>query len=135
MVELSLPRFATSTGNRLFFLPGVTERQTFVPPESKDRRSQVLFQYAYVDFDSVIYMIPSTYAVEALPAEIHLESSIGTFASSTEPAGGNLLVFRRRLEIHTPQVPADRYTEYRDFFAGVAKSDRSQVVLVRKAAR
>ncbi|MBE0559202.1 MAG: hypothetical protein IH628_18390 [Proteobacteria bacterium] len=136
MLELSLPRFATSTGNRLFFYPGAMERQTWVPPESKDRRSiLIVSEYAYMDSDSIVYKIPSTYTVEALPAGVQLETSFGSFASSTEPAGENLLVFRRRVEIRTPQIPAAHYDECRNFFAEVAKSDRSQVVLIRKASR
>lgn len=136
MAELSLPRFATSTRSRLFFTPGAFDRVTWVLPDIQDLRSGIILShYAFVTSDSIIYMIPSTYVVEAMPAVTRLETSFGSFHSSTEPAGDNLLLYRRRVEVRLPSVTADRYEECKHFFNSMVKADRSQVVLVRKALR
>ena len=135
VVDLALPRFATATGNRLFFLPAAMERRTTIPPESRDRRSPIIFDYAFLDSDSLIYTVPPNYSIEALPSAFRTEASFGSFMSSTERSGDSCLIFKRRLEVHAPHVPSEQYNEYRTFFSNVAKADRAQVVLVRTSAR
>jgi hypothetical protein len=91
----------------------------------------VRFSYPYHDVDSIYYKTPDGFAIEALPDEMNVVSSFGNFSLKVIKQDQGIL-YIRSLEIKDYQVPAENYNEYREFFAEVAKADRSQVVLVKK---
>ncbi|MGE5401124.1 MAG: DUF3857 domain-containing protein [Ignavibacteriales bacterium] len=132
-VGLFLPKYASQSGKRMFFQPNLMERRTSVPRDVVLRVSPVRVKYPYYDVDSVYYNIPAGYAVEAIPAEVNLASSFGNFNSKTRVMNDTLIVYTRMLEIKAYSVPALNYAEYRQFFADVVKSDRAQIVLVKKS--
>jgi len=131
-VQLVLPRYANASGSRIFFNPNIEERRTYIPKDIQKRYSPIRFEYPYIDIDTIYYSIPKGYSIEMLPEEVSLESSFGKFISTTKPLGDTSIAYTRYLEIETYSIPAGNYSEYRNFFAGVVKSDRGQVVLVKK---
>lgn len=131
-MRLSLPRYGSTSGERIFFNPNLMQRQTYVPPERSQKLSPVRFRYPFIDSDSIVYRIPRGYACEALPSPANLAPSFGSFQSNVRCIGDTVLVFTRELEITKVLIPPEMYTEYRSFFASAVKADRSQVVLVRK---
>jgi hypothetical protein len=131
-LELDLPRFASRSGERIFFKPNLMERRTYVPPALERRLSPIRHSYPYQDKDSIVYIIPSGYALESLPAEIHLKTSFGSFDSKTAISGDSLVVYTRCVRIQEYTVPAGNYSEYRKFWSNVANADRAQVILIRK---
>ena len=131
-LDLSLPRYASVTGKRIFFQPNAMERRTFVPPDVSVRLSPIKFTYPYYDVDSLYYSIPSQYSAESIPPDVFLVSSFGTFRSKTIALGDSAIIYTRSLEIRDYTIPAKNYAEYRKFFADIVKADRAQVVLVRK---
>lgn len=130
--QVTLLKYATATGSRIFFQPNIQERRTYVPKDINKRYSPISFDYPYLDIDSVCFSLPKGYTIETLPGDIKIESSFGRFISSSKPVGDSSIVYARCLEINTYSISADNYTEYRNFFAAVAKSDRAQIVLVKK---
>lgn len=131
-LQLSVPRYVSRSGDRLFFLPNLMERETYIPPQVTRRLSPVRYSYPYLDIDSIYYIIPNGYTPESIPTKVHLVSSFGQFSSKTYPLGDTAIVYTRSLEIQTYSIPPDHYTEYRKFFSDIVKADRAQVVLVKK---
>ena len=131
-LNLSLPKYATISGSRIFFNPNLMERRTYVPKEVSQRLSPIRFIYPYHDIDTIVYKIPKGYKIEGKPEELNLVSSFGNFSSKVSKYGDDEILYVRSLEIKDYEIPAENYKEYRQFFAGVVKSDRSQVVLVKK---
>lgn len=129
---LTLPRYGSVSGSRIFFNPNLIERRTSVPADVAERLSPIRFRYPYLDIDSVIYYFPENYKVEAVPKETNLHSSFGNFLSKTIENKTNTILFIRSLEIKDYLVPAENYSEYQKFFADVVKADKQQVVLVKK---
>ncbi len=125
-------RYGSVTGSRLFFKPNMMEKRTYVPPNIDNRLSPVRFYYPYYDADTVVFSIPNEYDIEMLPKEIYLTSTFGKFISKTELTEDRRVVFTRSLKIDKYEIPAEDYNEYKNFFAEIVKSDRAQVVLVRK---
>ncbi len=130
--NMYLPKYGSSTGNRLFIQPNMMERRTYVPPDVAHRFSPVRFSYPYIDKDSVYLSIPVGYKVEALPPEANLQSWFAKFSSKTVSLSDTALIFQRSLDIETYSIPPQNYSEYRNFFSAVVRADRAQVVLVRK---
>ncbi len=131
-LNLSLPKYATISGSRIFFNPNLMERRSYVPKEVSERLSPVRFSFPYHDIDSIVYKIPKGYKIEGLPDEMNLVSSFGSFSSKITKDGDSGILYVRSLEIKEYEIPAEKYNEYRKFFSDVVKSDRSQVVLVNK---
>lgn len=131
-VVYSLQRHVTVSGTRRFFHPNFMERRTSVPKPLAARLSPVRFGYPYTDIDSIVYILPPQYQCEAIPPDVEIASSFGSFRTRIIQQGDTLLSYERRLLIHDREVPADRYPEYRQFFARVVQADRAQVVLTRK---
>jgi hypothetical protein len=131
-LEAEIPRFASSSGMRLFFQPDIAHRGAVPPKERKVRKSPIRFSTAYKTTDSITYVLPAGYRIEALPAAVQLIASFGTFESSSVAAGDSAIVFTRVLEIRTPILPAERYQEYQRFMKDIVKADKAQVVAVRK---
>ncbi|MCU7503470.1 MAG: DUF3857 domain-containing protein [Ignavibacteria bacterium] len=130
-LSLSLPNYASASGNRLFFQPNIMERRTDVPGNVAVRLSPLRFGYPYLDVDSVCYKIPGGYRVEAMPEVTELKTPFGSFSSKTVQTDPSTLIYTRRLEIKSYAVDAKDYAEYRKFISSVVKSDRAQVVLVK----
>ncbi|MBU0558324.1 MAG: DUF3857 domain-containing protein [Bacteroidetes bacterium] len=128
-LAFELNRYATTTGNRLFFKPNLMERKSYIPKDVKKRLSPIRYSFPYCDIDSVYYTIPSDYSIESLPAEVNLQYSFGEFICITEAVENNKILFTRKLSITEYEFSADNYPEYRAFMSGIVKSDRSQVIL------
>jgi hypothetical protein len=131
-MKIILPRFASVSGDRLFFQPNLMERRTFVPADVPQRLAPIRFSYPYHDSDSIVYILPVGNKAESTPVEVHLQSSFGDFHSKTVVLGDTAIVYTRSLELREYSIPAKNYAEYRKFFSDVVKADRAQVVLVRK---
>lgn len=131
-IGFNLPNYGSISGNRIFFKPNLVNKYKYIPRNVSDRKSPVRFGYPYQDSDSISYSIPAGYMVEAVPSEVNLNYSFGSFSSKTYKVNDSLLVYTRVMKINTYIVPAKDYREYRKFFADVVKADRGQVVLLKK---
>jgi len=127
-----LPRYASANKSRIFFYPNLLAKTVYLPPKVEQRLSSVNIDYAYVDFDSICYHIPNGFFPETLPKEITLNTSFGSYSAGVVSAHDTALLYTRRIEIRQPLIPASQYSEYRDFWSEITKSDRAQVVLKKK---
>lgn len=81
---------------------------------------------------SVLLHLPEGYTVESIPSEnTSISTEFGSYSGQVIQQDRGLL-FIRRLEILPVRLPADRYTEWRNFYRDVAKADGMKVVLVNK---
>lgn len=132
MMDLSLPRYASVSGKRIFFNPNLMSRRTSVPKDVEKRLSPIRYDYPYMDIDSIVYSLPKDYDVEAVPESVDLTTSFGGFSSKTVVTADSKIVFVRRIKINDYTIPAEKYNEYRNFFANVVKADRARVILVKR---
>jgi hypothetical protein len=131
-MQILLPRFASVSGDRIFFQPNLMERKTYIPPDVPQRLAPIRRDYPYLDTDSILYKLPTGFQVESVPAEIHVQTSFGEFHAKTLARGDTAIVYTRSFELRDYSIPAKTYGEYRKFYTDVVKADRAQVVLVRK---
>jgi hypothetical protein len=131
-LHLALPHFASTPGNRIFFMPNLMERQTYIPPDVKQRLSPIRYDYPYLDVDTIFYSLPKDYLIESIPKETLLESSFGKYYSRIVSLGDSVIIYIRSKEIREYSIAANNYPEYRKFCVDIVKADKAQVVLVRK---
>jgi hypothetical protein len=132
-LALKLPRYAARTGSRLFFRPCLMQAWTDVPAAEEARKQPVqAFPYAFAHLDTLQYVLPAGFTIEALPAPVTVEAPFGRYEASLALQEDGTLAYRRRFEIAETKLPADQYGAFRDFLRQVTQADRVQVVLVAK---
>lgn len=131
-IKVNLPRFYSQAGDRIFFQPNLSSKSTWVPADISNRLSPIRYSNPYCDVDSITYILPRGYAVEALPSEVNITSSFGSFSAKSVAQGDTAIQYIRKKEISVYEIPAKNYAEYRKFYADIVKADRAQAVLVRK---
>jgi hypothetical protein len=129
--SVSLPQYASVTGNRIFFNPNLIEKVDEVPAETSKRLSPVIINYPYLDIDTISYELPAGYKIETIPAETHITASFGEYKCKITDSGDGKLIYARSLEIKKYMVPASEYNNYRKFYADIMKAERGKVVLVK----
>lgn len=127
-----VPRYGSLNGNRIFFHPSIIARRTYIPPVIENRISPYRFDYPYLNTDSITITLPKGYAVETLPAETSVSRPFGSFFGKTVNQGDSVIVYVRKTEIRSDEIPASQYSDYRSFVAEIVKADRAQVVLKKR---
>lgn len=129
--QMTVPRYTNVSNNRIFFQPNVLAKRIFVPADVSNRYSPIKFSYPYCDIDSLRFMLPGDYTLEALPSEVDISTSFGKFLSKTILENENVLLFVRHLEIFDYYIPPENYSSYRKFMQDIAAADRASVVLLK----
>jgi hypothetical protein len=131
--EVDLPRYASKTGSRLFLPLNLTSRWPDVPPAMEAPRTQPIrvWPYPFVAVDSIRYVLPADYAVEAAPEPVVIETAFARYEARVERTEG-ALVYRRRLEVRRKRLPPEQYEAFRTFFRRVVEADDAQAVLVEQ---
>jgi hypothetical protein len=130
-IAMTLRRYASVSGKRIFMMPNLMSRSAFVPEQSTDRKSNVLVKTGFVDEDSVVYTIPESIYPEFVPQSIRHESRFGTYEASFVLDQGKL-IYVRRLVTKEGEFPPESYKEFVEFYRNVNKADNLKMVFLSK---
>lgn len=78
--------------------------------------------------DTVVLRLPAGYAVEKLPADIHLDQAWGRFDSQVREADGAIVV-TQVAQMKACRAEADRYKDYREFVRALNRAYTASAVL------
>ncbi len=133
-LRLGLPRYAALTGARLFVPLNPTNRWQRVPDALTEARTQpvVFAAVPFYDEDVVDFVLPTGFAVEALPAPVALETPFARYHARVEPGENGVLRYTRQMEVTRVAQPAADYEAVRAFLAEVSRADRAQMVLKKE---
>lgn len=126
--SVTVSRYATKSGTRLFFKPNAMNRQNAVPPVSEKRHQPIVLPFPLIETDETRFQVPAGFVAEAVPPPSLIETSFGKYeAKITTEAGA--LIYTRKLELKTNRIAADQYNAFREFLRQVSLADQQQVVL------
>lgn len=129
-LELSLRQCATISGKRMFVTPNLMNKWTHVPDQKEKRLTEVVWEMAFLDVDTVEIELPAGYAVEFLPQEISHTSEFGTYKAAVK-VEGQRVIYRRSLQMGKGRYSPESYIKLVEFFNNVIKADGQQVVFVK----
>lgn len=130
-IDLSIPKYASKAGKRLFFVPNVINQSNRVPRMVKNRQFPLENRAAYTDTDLVNIALPPSYRVENIPEnDIKIETDFGKYEMTITEVDGQLQ-YKRYMVYKAFKFPKERYEDYRAFMKAVAKADKMKVVLVK----
>ncbi|MGF6847589.1 hypothetical protein QFZ51_002824 [Chitinophaga sp. W3I9] len=123
--------YATVTGKRMFLVPNILTRDGVKLEPDTSRKSDIQFDFAYRDVDSVTITLPAGYKPESLPAPVSVTAKFGSYNAAVS-IKGNTLNYIRKVERKAGIFPSADYPELVKFYATMLKSDRSRLVLVKE---
>ncbi len=130
-IELSIRKYATRSGKRLFLVPNLLNRSNHNPPGSDDRKADIIVRFGYKDVDTILYNLPENYRLEFDVEGVEVESDFGQYKASYEfIPETNQLKYTRSILIKQGTFPAEKYAEYRNFHRKIRRSDASKLVLI-----
>jgi hypothetical protein len=130
LLNITVSNYATITGKRLFIVPNVMNRSNRKIAKDEERKSDIVFNVAYNDMDSVEITIPSGYTTESIPADVSVSTKFGKYRCSLKYST-NKLIYYRNIERYAGRFPAKDYPELVKFYEAIYKADRNKVVLVK----
>lgn len=129
--DLSLRKYASTTGKRLFFIPNLLSRYSSTPPKDEDRKSAIINRYNYKDIDTVVFRLPEDYRLEFQPDPVDVVSEFGEYKVSYDfNPETNELTYVRYIKVFKGTFPANSYADFRSFWRKVSRSDKSKLVLI-----
>jgi hypothetical protein len=130
-LELGLRRYCTVSGKRLFLVPNLMNRSTFIPEKIENRKTSVVRHFSYTDIDTVQYHVPEDLYPEVLPSPVAIKSQFGEYECSFKMDQGSV-VYVRRLKIFRGEFPATAYNDYVEFFKKINRADNTKIVFLGK---
>lgn len=130
-LELSLSRLANVSGKRIFLTPNLLNRNTYVPKQLEERKSNVVQRIGFIDIDTISYTLPEEVYPEFLPEPVKIKSTFGEYEASFHVDRGNL-TYIRKLKMYKGDFPPSSYQELVDFYRGISKADNMKMVFMSK---
>lgn len=129
--ELTLKRFATISGKRIFLNPNLMNRSTYIPEKLELRKTNVVLRTPYTDFDTIRYHLPEGIYPEFLPQPTKIKSRFGDYEATFTVDQGKLL-YTRKFRMNKGEYPAESYKELTEFYKSINKADNTKMVFMSK---
>ncbi|MGC3948211.1 MAG: DUF3857 domain-containing transglutaminase family protein [Chryseolinea sp.] len=130
-LDLTLNRYASVTGKRLFVPANLMNRFTSVPEKATDRKNPVILKTASTDIDTVEFSISESLYPEFVPDPIKHKSRFGEYEASVQLSAGKVIYIRKFI-LHDGVFPSESYSELVDFFRSVNRADNLKLVFLNK---
>ena len=130
-VEFTADSYGQIMQNRLMvFKPVVVSRREGLSLTAPTRRHPVILaNNAYSE--TVKVQLPAGFAVDELPDPVKIQTAFGSYVTSYE-VKGNELVFKRQLSQQATTIAPADYEVVRKFFESIRAAENAPVVLARK---
>ena len=129
-MEIKLPNYCQSSGDRLFLPLNLMNRMTYTPKRLSDRKTDVSLGTPFVDSDSIVFEIPENVHPEFIPEPVSFSNEFGEYESSVRVESGKV-IYVRKFGMNKGTFPKESYDELRDFYKKVRKADKSKIVFLK----
>jgi Domain of Unknown Function with PDB structure (DUF3857)/Transglutaminase-like superfamily len=130
-VDLTLNRYASISGKRIFLTPNLMNRSTYVPPKIENRKNNVFIKSSFLDVDSITFHLPEDIYPEFIPQPVKISNRYGEYEATFKFDNGKLL-YIRKLKRVPGEFPANSYNELIDFHKSINKADNTKIVFLNK---
>lgn len=129
-LEITVERFANTSGKRLFFQPNVFNKLGKISIPQNDRKHDFVLNYPFMDADTIEFQIPVGYHLEYIPEPVVLESDFGKYESKVLTDEGKITYIRTH-SMEKGQFPSKKYLKYVEFRNEISEADQAKLVLVK----
>jgi hypothetical protein len=136
--NVSIPRYATRTGNHILFQPGFFERN--VPPRfpESDRKWDLYFPYGWSEEDEVTIELPSGWTLDhpVVPTDAKFGDAGEYTVQVRKTVDGRKLIYHRHLDFGRKGlvlIPRTQYQNVKRVFSGIEERDAYTIALTAVA--
>lgn len=130
-LELSIPKFASTSGKRLFVPVVGLSAKIDVPVADSTRQFPVqAHTRGYTEEDHLEIILPEGYRLENELQSVAFSTAFGSFEWSVKSETGRLLLYRK-LVLNSSIQPKTSYEILIGFLKNIAKADKTKLVLVK----
>lgn len=123
-----IEKFAKITRKRIFFNPNILNRINETDIESPENRTYpLLFNYPYLDHDSLVIAIPVGYKLETVPGKTEINAAKSTYQMRHHFKNDSLYYSRKFLRAKK-YIDLENYPDYYWFIQDIMKSDKYKFV-------
>jgi len=130
-LDLTLSRYATVSGKRIFVSPNLMNKISYVPEKMAERKTEVVRRRNYIDLDTIKFSVPENLYPEFLPKPVKINSKFGEYEASFM-FDASKLIYIRRMKVWKGRFPKETYNEFVDFYKNVTKADNIKLVFLNK---
>lgn len=130
-LELGLRRYATVSSKRMFLVPNLMNRSTFIPEKIEGRKTDFIEDFPKIDIDTIEYHVPENMYPEFLPEPLKIKSQFGEYESSFRLDQGSV-IYVRKMKILKGTFPASVYPDYIEFYKKINRADNTKIILLTK---
>ncbi len=123
--------FCSFSGNYMILQLNLVNVQKPLQKMLKSRKSDILISRSFIDWDTLVYRIPKSYLYEVLPAGTNINSVFGSFTTTVE-GNGNEIMLIRRLFIKEGRYKPGEYESLYNFVLAISKADNTKIILSKK---
>ena len=130
-LDLAVKSVASVSGKR-YFLPLNKFYTIYNKAKNvvKDRKFDVIENFAYQYQDTLKYRYPKELVIEKIPKNLNIKNEFGEFYSEISQRG-NSITYVRNLIIYKNRISPDKLENWKSFWKKVSKFDRKRIVLKR----
>lgn len=129
-VDFKAPHYGQLMQNRILVVrPSIVEPFFRFPLQSEKRIHPLVLDSESLHKE-VHVKLPAAFKIDEAPDPVSFSSSFGSYKADCKIKGDDLL-FTEDLTINAVTLPAERYSEARDFFGKVLGAENAPVVMVR----
>lgn len=129
-LDLYLDRFMAMSGSRAFLYINLMNRFSGSIAEDTSRMNKVRTRFPFIDTDTITYILPEGFSVEAIPDPVSLEYPFASYKMQVNYSGESL-VFTRHLEVERGTWPVQMFPEFVEFYQKLSKADKAMAVLIK----
>jgi len=126
-LEMTIPGYATSTGDRVFIPVNTLNRELTLPQPQEVRKLPFYPGKEGVDSDSIVFHLPARFTIESLPDPVIITGLFGSYSARITLHGADLIYVRHFAPIDRKFQPDD-YPAYLSFLKQISKADKSKCV-------
>ena len=130
-LELELRGYASLMGTKIILPLNLMNKQTYVPPHLRNRKSEIVINKAFIDTDSITYNLPKGYYLESAPEPIAINTPYGKYYAKVETEE-NRIVYTRTFCMKQGCFPPGEYYDFREFFEKVCDADEMKCILSKR---
>lgn len=130
--QLEVNRLTSNTGSRLFFQPNLMNRNTFIPNRDSEREQDIHVTKSFIEIDTVSYLLPSKFYVEAFFDPIDISTEFGEYKASMKAKTDGTIVYTRTYKQFQGIFDKSKYQDYMNFHKQVVRADKKRVSLKKQ---
>ena len=130
-LDLKIKNYASVSGKRVFIPLNILNKTKRIPPKVKDRKTDIVMGYAYIDTDEITYEVPGYFKIEHLPESVDFESDFGSYSASVTKKE-NKITYVRTIKMNKGTYPPERYDELLDFYKKMVRADKMKLVILEE---